>query len=85
MIHMIQLEKYYVVRCTKEKDKLYSTIDAASLEEVHAIFRIRYEEEISQMKEGDAFYIFSEKGKVEFDENNRFILPDDVDMTGIHA
>ena len=34
------------------------------------------------MQKGDAFYIFSEKGKLEFDENNRLIFPD-VDMAGI--
>lgn len=28
---MIQIEKYYVVKRTKVKDELYSTIDAASL------------------------------------------------------
>ncbi len=79
---MFQTEKYYVVKRTKEKDELYSTIDAASVEEVHAIFRIRYEREINQMEEGDAYYIFSEIGKLEFDENNRIVIPD-VDMTGI--
>lgn len=79
---MIQIEKYYVVKRTKEKDELYSTIDAASLEEVNAIFHIRYKEEINKMQEGEAFYIFSEKGKLEFDEDHRLIFPD-IDMTGI--
>ena len=65
---MIQIEKYYVVRRTKEKDELYSTIEAASLDEVNAIFHIRFKEEIIKMQKGDAFYIFSEKGELEFDE-----------------
>lgn len=81
---MIQIEKYYVVRRTKEKDELYPMIEAASLDEVNAIFHIRYKEEINKMRKGDAFYIFSEKGKLQFDENNRLVFPD-VDMTGLQV
>lgn len=80
---MIYIEKYYVVKRTEQKDELYSMIEAASLEEVNAIFHIRYKEEINKMKKGDAFYIFSEKGKLKFGENNRLIFPKEVYMTGI--
>jgi len=78
------MESYYVVKCTKEKDELFTVIDAESLEEVQAIFRIRYKEEVEKMGSGDSFYFFSAKEELKFDESNRLIFPDGG-MIGMHS
>lgn len=79
---MSQMEKYYVVISMEERDELFATIDAMSLDEANAIFKIRYQEDIERFGEV-TFYIFSEKGKLEFDKNNRLIFPK-VELNSIH-
>ncbi|MGG3854252.1 hypothetical protein ABET36_07520 [Caldifermentibacillus hisashii] len=73
------LEKYYVVRSLEERDELFATIDAISLEEAKVIFKNRYKEEMGRLGER-AFYIFLAKEELLFDDNNRLILPKGVGM-----
>lgn len=79
---MSQMEKYYVVISMEERDELFATIDAMSLDEANAIFKIRYQEDIERFGEV-TFYIFSGKEELQFDKNNRLIFPK-VEMSSIH-
>lgn len=72
---MNQIETYYVVRRTKEKDEQFAVIDAMSLDEANAVFEIRHEFNKEAMKEGEAFYIFEADEQLTFDENNRIKFP----------
>lgn len=80
---MFQTVKYYVVRSVKERDELFATIDAMSLDEANAILKIRYKEELDQVGER-TFYIFSAKESLQFDENNRLIDPK-AEMINVHS
>lgn len=73
---MTQLEKFYVVKRTKEKDVEFAVIDAMSLQEANAIFEIRHESDKDAMQEREAFYIFQANKNPKFDENQRLVFPE---------
>ncbi|MBT2641739.1 hypothetical protein J7I80_05850 [Bacillus sp. ISL-41] len=66
------MQQYDVVRSTGERDEKIAVIDALSLEEAHAIAKVRFQESI---KAGETLYTFQSVGTLKFDENDRFILP----------
>lgn len=72
---MNQLEKYYVVRKTKQTDEEFAVIDAMTLDEARAIFEVRHKADKEAMIGGEAFYIFQANGKLRFDENHRLVFP----------
>lgn len=72
---MNQMEKYYVVKRTKEKDEQFTVIEAMSLDEANAIYEVRHKAEKETMVEGEAFYIFHAKEQLAFDESNRVKFP----------
>lgn len=72
---MNQLEPYYVVRRTKDKDEQFAMIDALSLDEADAIFKVRYKGYEESMKAGDAYYVFQANELPVFDESHRIIFP----------
>lgn len=74
---------YYVVRRVIERDELFATIDAMTLNEANAIFKIRFKEELQRLGEA-IFYIFSAEEKLRFGDENRIIFPK-VDMNIIHG
>lgn len=49
---MNQIQTYYVVLRTKEKDEQFTMIDAMSLDEAIAIFEIRHKVDKESMTEG---------------------------------
>ncbi|TXL68098.1 hypothetical protein FHP05_00140 [Cerasibacillus terrae] len=74
------MQQYFVVRRTKEKDEQFAVIDAMSLAEAKAIFKVRYDDfDITneEMKEED-FFIFKADGELKYDENNRILLAEIV-------
>lgn len=73
---MSQMEKYYVVKRTKERDVEFAVIDAMSLQEANAIFEIRHESDKAVMEEGEAFYIFQANKNLKFDKNLRLVFPE---------
>ena len=80
---MNQMELYFVVRRTKEKDEQFAVIDAMSLAEAKAIFKVRYDDfdiKNEEMKEED-FFIFKADRELKFNENNRVQLTEVGDMT----
>lgn len=72
---MNQMQTYYVVKRTKEKDEEFTVIDAMSLDEASAIFGVRNNADKEAMEEGEAFYIFQVNGQLMFDENQRLVFP----------
>lgn len=79
------MEQYFVVRRAKEKDEQFTVIEAMSLAEAKAIFKVRYDDlDITneEMKEED-FFIFKAAGDLKFDENNRVLLTEVEDMAMI--
>ncbi|MFB4473395.1 MULTISPECIES: hypothetical protein [Bacillaceae] len=77
---MNQMEQYFVVRRTEEKDEQFAVIDAMSLAEARAIFKVRYDEfDITneEIKE-ETFFIFKLDGDLKYDENNRVLLSEVV-------
>ncbi|SES06866.1 hypothetical protein SAMN04487944_1172 [Gracilibacillus ureilyticus] len=77
---MNQMEQYFVVRRTEEKDEQFAVIDAMSLAEAKAIFKVRYDEfDITneEIKE-ETFFIFKLDGDLKYDENNRVLLSEVV-------
>ncbi|WP_397539832.1 hypothetical protein [Rummeliibacillus pycnus] len=72
---MNQMGQYLVVKRTKEKDEQFTVIDAMSLDEAHAIFKVRHKDDQDAMEEGETFFIFEVEGNLEFDENNRIAFP----------
>ncbi|KPH76582.1 hypothetical protein AFL42_05660 [Oceanobacillus caeni] len=74
------MEQYFVVRRTEEKDEQFAVIDAMSLAEARAIFKVRYDEfDITneEIKE-ETFFIFKLDGDLKYDENNRVLLSEVV-------
>lgn len=80
---MNQIQPYYVVRRTKEKDEQFALIDAMSLDEANAIFEVRHKDDKESMVEGEAFFIFGADEELKFDENNRVVFPKGK-MANIH-
>ncbi|MGY0694083.1 hypothetical protein ACW2QC_15095 [Virgibacillus sp. FSP13] len=80
---MNQMEQYFVVRRTEEKDEQFAVINAMSLAEAKAIFKVRYDDfDITneEMKE-ETFFIFKADGELKYDEINRVLLTEVGDMT----
>lgn len=72
---MNQMERYYVVSSTEEKDEEFAVIDAMSLDEANAIFEVRHKATKDGLQEGESFYIIQSDGSPVFDENNRLVFP----------
>ncbi|TRM10689.1 hypothetical protein FH966_02580 [Lentibacillus cibarius] len=69
------MNQYYVVRRTKEKDEQFAVIDALSLDEADAIFKVRYKGYEETMQKGEAFYVFQSSEPLTYDENSRVVFP----------
>mgnify|MGYP001109709729 CR=1 FL=1 len=72
---MNQMETYYVVRRTKNKDEEFAGIDAMSLDEANVIFEVRHKADKEALEVGEAFFIFQANEKLMFDENYRLVIP----------
>ncbi|WP_254119014.1 hypothetical protein [Bacillus sp. FJAT-29790] len=72
---MNQMEMYYVVRRTNEKNEQFTVINAISLDEANAIFEIRHKADMEAMKEGEAYFIFEADEALKFDEYNQAVFP----------
>ena len=73
--HMNQMEPYYVVSRTKEKDEEFAVIEAMSLDEAKAIFEVRHKADKGAMVKGEAFYIFHTDEPLRFDGKGQFVFP----------
>lgn len=77
------MNQYYVVSRTSEQDEQFAVIDALSLDEADAIFRVRFKDYEETMQKGEAFYIFQASDDLKYDENNRVEFPKGK-MAAIH-
>ena len=73
--HMNQMERYYVVSRTKEKDEEFAVIEAMSLNEASAIFEVRHKADKEAMMKGESFYIFHSDETLSFDVESRVVFP----------
>ncbi|TMN21877.1 hypothetical protein [Lentibacillus cibarius] len=66
------MKQYYMVRTSDEKDEELGVVDALSLEEAHAIAKVRYQ---GKMNSGESLHVFQANEPLTFDAKNRFVFP----------
>lgn len=72
-LEVFSLKQYYVIRSTDCRDERLGVVDALSLEEAHAIVKVRFQE---SMQKGETLHTFQIVEPLSFDENHRLIFPD---------
>ncbi|SOB90529.1 hypothetical protein SAMN05880501_101175 [Ureibacillus xyleni] len=64
--------QYYIIRSTDEQDEKVGVIDSFSLEEAHAVAKVRFQD---SMNAGETLHTFQANETLSFDENHRLNFP----------
>lgn len=67
-----EVNQYYIIRSTDEKDEKVDEIAALSLEEAHAIAKVRFQ---VFMNSGETLHTIQANETLSFDENHRLNFP----------